>query len=314
MNSFCTIINAAYLPFAKVLQFSLDKQAPGTQLHVFVIDDDKIECPSGLIILKQIELSESPFFKSVEKKYASTSSDSFRWALKPVIIGYLLEKGFEKVIYVDPDIYFTGNFTFILDLLNTYSILLTPHWADLDIINNEDSVFSVLRNGLFNAGFIAASQNGIQAIHWWAGMCQYKMEKRKELGLYDDQRYLDLLQVQFPYVHIIDHRGCNLAAWNIHSCKREMKNGRLLINGNYEPVFIHFTKDTIANIFMKNDNLLRPWLDEYCQKLSEFGYPLFSESGEIKPAYVDTFLYRIKHKIRLRTRIKRLLFRLAQKL
>lgn len=312
MNTFCTIITADHLPLAKALEASL-KQHGSTGLQVLVVDaEESSRDQPGILHLD--DLVHAPFFKEIEKKYAHTNKDHFRWALKPVLIGHLLEKAFEKVIFLDPDLFFVNRYNFLFDLLDQNSILLTPHWADLDVINSEDSVLSVLRNGLFNAGFVAASRKGLPAIQWWAGMCHYKMERRQELGIYDDQKYLDMLPVQFEEVLVLKNQGCNLASWNIQTCRREMQNGKLLINGRYEPVFIHFAKDTIANILNRNDAFLRPYLDEYMALLSANGFDLLKNIKNYTPGQYASAAYRVKHRTRLRTRIKRFLYKLAERL
>ncbi|MGQ0737756.1 MAG: hypothetical protein ACT4OJ_01735 [Bacteroidota bacterium] len=314
MITICTIITADYLPVARVLCASIQKNNPGTGLHVLVIGEHNFSSEQYFTLISLNQLREAEFYKEIEKKYAHTNPDVFRWALKPVLVGYLLQQGYEKVIFADPDLYFVNKFDFLFDLLDSYAVLLTPHWADLDIISSEDSVMSVLRNGLFNAGFVAASQKGLPAIHWWAGMCHYKTEKRSDLGIYDDQKYLDMLPVQFENVHILKHQGCNLASWNIQTCKREMVEGKLLINRQFEPVFIHFAKDTIINILNRNDVLLRPYLDEYISALAENGFNLLKNLDNFSPGKYDTVTYRLKHKLRLRTRLKRFLFKLAEKI
>ncbi|MEO7923154.1 MAG: hypothetical protein ABIR30_05705 [Chitinophagaceae bacterium] len=311
MQTFCTIVTADHIPFAKALYSSLQQYHPGSGLQVLVVDGEPGNSHDQLVFLTLEDMSQNSFFSNIRQKYAHTNADIFRWALKPVLIGQLLEKGFSKVIFADPDLYFVNKFDFLFGLLDTYGILLTPHWADLDVIKSEDSVLSVLRNGLFNAGFVGASLAGLPAIQWWAGMCHYKMERRQDLGIYDDQKYLDILPVQFENVHILKHQGCNIASWNIHSCKREMIDGNLLINKKYEPVFIHFAKETIANILNRNDALLRPYLDQYSAVLQKEGVDLLKESDHAK---FDSSMYSVKHKLRLRTRIKRFFFLLAEKL
>ncbi|MBK9568927.1 MAG: hypothetical protein IPO53_02665 [Chitinophagaceae bacterium] len=96
--------------------------------------------------------------------------------------------------------------------------------------------------------------------------------------------------------------------------KREMIDGKLLINKIYEPVFIHFTKDTITNILNRNDALLKPYLDEYIKALQDDNFDLMKNLEELNPAKFDSRMYSIKHKLRIRTRLKRFLFRLAEKL
>ena len=194
------------------------------------------------------------------------------------------------------------------------SVLLTPHWNNINPLEFEDGLFSIMRNGMFNAGFIGAAKNGIPAMKWWAGMCHYKMDRQVELGIYDDQKYLDLLPVEFPGSGILRHQGCNLASWNIDTCKREIINGKLMINKIYEPVFIHFAKDTITNILNRNDELLKPYLDEYIQALQNENFDLLKNLDNLDHAKFNSSLYSIKHKLRLRTRLKRFLFRLAEKL
>jgi hypothetical protein len=314
MNTFCTIITASHFPLAKVLQASLQKQAPGSSLQVLVVDENNFISENGLVIHSVHALADSSYFKGIEKKYGHNNIDYYRWALKPVFIGYLLEKGFDKVIFTDPDLYFVNDFTFLFAELDTHSVLLTPHWAILDPTVNEDSLLAVLKGGLYNAGFIGVQKNGAAAMDWWAGLCHYKTEDQKDLGLFVDQKYLDLLPVQFEGVKIVKHQGCNLASWNIDSCKREMMGGKLMINKVYEPVFIHFARDTIVNILNRNDGLLRPYLDEYIKNLQEEGFDLLKNLDLPDHSKFDSPLYSIKHRLSLRTRFKRFLFRLAEKL
>ena len=314
MHVFCTIITKDHLPLAKALHASLNRQTKDTVLKVLVVDGEISPVNDGPAFLYPGDLESNEFFRLIEKKYAHTNADQFRWALKPVLIGHLLKEGYSKVIFLDPDLYFVNNFQFLIDLLDLHAVVLTPHWADLDVINSEDSVLSVLRNGLFNAGFVAASRQGLTAIEWWAAMCHYKTEKKPELGIYDDQKYLDMLPVQFDNVHILKHQGCNLASWNIITCKREITGGRLMINQVYEPVFIHFAKDTVVNILNRNDALLQPYLDEYMQLLSGNGFDLLGNIYKFTFSQYDSPVYKIKHKIRLRTRFKRFLYKLAEKL
>lgn len=314
MTTFCTIINSNYYPLVKVLFSSLKKYFPDSRFHVLFTDNFSLQSEAGIEILRLKDIGNTDIGNAILKKYANSHNDVFRWSLKPVIIHHLISCGYSKVIFTDPDIYFTGNASFITDLLDKYTILLTPHWADMDIINNADSVFSVLKGGLFNAGFVAANSKGLSAIRCWANMCHYKMERREDLGIYDDQKYLDILPVQFENVHILKHQGCNLASWNIQTCKRELVNGKLLINNQFEPIFIHFTKDTIINILNRNDALLKPYLDEYIRLLGENGFDLLKSLENFDPVRYDTSFYKLKHKLRLRTRLKRFLYKLAEKL
>lgn len=314
MQAFCTIVSSSHIALAKALFSSLQKQNSDIKLHVLIIDENNSVSTDGFIIHTVNTLSSYRLFQKIEKKYAAGNKDHFRWSLKPVLISYLLQNGYDKVIFADSDTYFVNDFSFLFSFLDDSSILLSPHWANTDPWQNEDSLFAVLRGGLYNAGFIGANKNGLDAMNWWAEMCHYKMDKRKELGLHDDQKYLDILPVQFPGVKVLKHQGCNLASWNIDTCKRGIIDGRLLINKKYEPVFIHFAADTIINILNRNDILLKPYLDEYVERLSKEGYYLLKNMDQKNLYKYNSFAYKLKHHLLLRTRLKRFLYTIAEKL
>lgn len=314
MQTFCTIITASHLPFARVLHTSLQRSVPGTSLQVLVVDKNNFTPEKDFVIHSIDSVLTSPVAKGIYKKYAHTNPDHFRWALKPVFISYLLQNGYDKVIFADPDTYFVNDFSFLLDELDSNDILLTPHWANLNPFENEGSLTDVLRGGLYNAGFFGVNKNGMEALGWWAEMCHYKTEKNEESGFFVDQKYLDILPVQFSGVKIIKHQGCNLASWNIQTCKREMINGKLIINRGFDPIFIHFNRETIVNIFNQNDKLLQPYLEEYIQLLKKEGFDMHNNNSNLDFSKYNTPFLKLKRKLLIRTRFKRFLFRLAEKL
>ncbi len=306
------------MPFAALLYQSLAKAEPAVQLQVLLSDlENPQELPLGLSNLRYHSLADvlnTPTAKRIHQKYGASNPDVFRWALKPVFIAHLLQRGFEKVIFSDPDMYFVNSFGFLFDFLNEHAVLLAPHWGSVDPLKNEDSLYSVLRNGLYSGGLIAAGKKGLPAMEWWAGVCHYKMERQPALGLYDDQKYLDVIPLIEGTTTVIRHMGCNLSSINIDSCRREMINNKLLINGEFEPVFIHFTKDTIINIVNRNDYLLKPFLDNYIAELATEKFDLLNRLDDIDASKFSSVIYPLKHKLRLRTLLKRFFFRLAEKI
>ncbi len=315
MHTFCTIITPDFLPFAKVLLASLKKYDNSIQLSVLsttYVNEKDLQ--DGLVFYEPENLINTPFLNEIQKKYAHTNPDHFRWALKPVFIQFLLEKGYDKVIYVDPDIFFVGDYNFLFKQLDETAVLLTPHWRDANPLDNEANFITLFKDGIFNAGFIGASAKGEKAIHWWAGLCSYKIERNLSKGLFDDQRYLDAMPVMFNGIEILKHKGCNLSYWNMNVSKRELVDNKLIIDKIYSPVFIHFTKDTVINILNRNDHLLKPYLDDYFGLLQKEGIDTSIAWGKLDQKKYTTHFYTTKHKIRLRTRIKRFFFRLSEKL
>ncbi len=314
MQTFCTIVTADHLPYARVLYASLRRFEPSIQIHVLITDDGDYESFDGFKCISAPAISTNRSFSDLRRKYAHTNMDYFRWSLKPVLISYLLEKGFEKVIFADPDLYFINPFGFLFEILDSSSLIVTPHWNSIEPQELEESLLPVLRNGLYNAGLVGSSAKGLPAIKWWAEACHYKIDKQPDLGVYVDQKYLDILPVEYEQTCILKHRGCNLASWNMNSNKRTLVNGKLLINQEFDPVFIHFTADTIRHIQNGNDYLLQPYLAEYKQSFDDLQIPLPGKIYAIKNQQDPFRIKKIKRKLLLRTRFKKLLFKLAEKL
>lgn len=245
------------------LQDSLKQHHQSFCLHVLLIDG---AAPTGhnasikWYTLKDV--SANPTAATIIAKY-SESKDRVRWSLKPVFMSKLLGQECGQLVYIDNDICFFGNTDFLFDLLEKHSLLLTPHHYKYNPKLDQNWFEANYRVGLYNAGFVAANKYALQTLQWWADCCAYRCEKNPFRGLFDDQKYLDLVPVIEPNAHILQHKGCNLAGWNIDVCKRTLLNESVLINGEYPVVFIHFNDSTIREIKNGNDPLLMPHYNTY---------------------------------------------------
>ena len=317
-KTFCTIITADYYPFALALYKSIQKFDPDILLHVLVADNKPLPAnaipPPAMRMMMARDLSGYSLVDSLYKKYAHIEMDFFRWSLKPVFISYLLEHGYEKLLYTDCDMFFFADYGFLFEQLDTSSVLLTPHWRTSDPLANRDSFLALFSSGIFTAGFIGANQKALPAMKWWSEACHFLMGAHPELGTHDDQRYLDIFPVYFEGTHIIRHRGCTVGAWHYEECKRELVNGQVMINGKYPIVFIHFENMLVSQILKGHDKLLLPYLEEYKKVFEESGFQLsdfiknvdsYAEPGAIK---------KIKWTLRPRTRLKSFLYKLASRL
>ena len=318
MNTFCTIITAGYYPYAVALYKSLLKYNEQATLHVLIADNKGIDKQlvhyPGIKLVTTQELSGDIAIADLYNRYAHINMDFFRWAGKPLFLLHLLQTGYDKVIFLDCDIFFFNDYTFLLTELESSGILLTPHWRTPHPLIDEKSFIALFTNGIFNAGFIGASQKGIPALQWWAGACHFKMGEVPALGIHDDQKYLDILPVLFETVKIVRHRGCNLASWNVNECKRELINGNLLINGEYPIIFIHFSQILANEILRGHDPLLLPYLTNYKIVFEEDGSKLSDFMNELDTHLKAGILKKIKWKLKARTRIKRFFYKLAQSL
>lgn len=273
-STFCTIVTASHLPYSQVLYESIARFMPEIRFNVLVVDqeaDFSASDHSKVIYHHPKNLEYLPLATAIHDKYYRRYMDGYRWSMKPLFIQYLLQKGYEKVICLDSDIYFFSDPGFLFGELGDNDILLTPHWRTLDPTADEQDFLRNFQDGIFNAGFLGANQNAIEAMQWWAKACLFKCGRSKRLGIYDDQSYLSMLPLFVEKLKVIRHRGCNVASWNDLECRRTLHGDDVLINDKYPIVFIHFSTKLIERMNQGHDRLLRPYLEEYREKLHQYG-------------------------------------------
>jgi hypothetical protein len=274
---YCTISTNSHLFKVDALFESLIQVGESSEMVCLATQDGTESLKNGRL-LRPNEIDLGVTGRAIKKKHKETS-DHLRWSLKPVLICALLEE-YDKVVYLDNDLFFVGNPSFLLEELEQNDILLTPHHYPRNPKTNQNWLEANFKVGLFNAGFIGVSQNAKHVMGWWADCCLYRCEKSWFRGLFDDQKYLDLVPILHPNTKILENQGCNVAGWNVEVCKRiEKPDGSVLINDKWPVVFIHFNGFSIRSIIHGDDFLLQPYLDEYVQSLQKFKPTL--EIGEL---------------------------------
>ncbi|RSK40516.1 hypothetical protein [Mangrovimonas spongiae] len=268
-QAICTIITADYFFYAQAIYDSVMAHDAKTYFYVLVVDDYETKNLSykgiNSVSLQELKTAYPKDYQTIAH-YENDKASVLRWALKPLFLKYILKaKAMERVILVDPDIYFFKSPKFLFQALKKHRVLLTPHWRsknpNLDPVN-----FDWLFNGgLYNAGFFGCNKKAIPILDWWLQACAYKMTKGD--GFFVDQSYLNLMPIYFEGVYVLKHRGCNVAAWNRIECKRQLFDKEVLINGKYPVVFIHFTSLTIKLIQENIDPKLTSYLKDYQTKL-----------------------------------------------
>lgn len=258
MHHFCSISTVSHLHKTYALADSL--LSYDTVLHVLVVDGAEANHFPTNVRLYGLQIFDmQPLAQQIISKYKH-KTDKLRWALKPLFMLHILSTQV-KVIYVDNDIYFYSNPSFLFDKLSEYDVLLTPHFYPSSPAQNQNWLEANYRVGLYNAGFVGASQNAEEALIWWAKCCLYNLKKSFWRGMFDDQKYLDLLPIKFNGVHILKHRGCNLAGWNDDELTlTRNENGSIIINQKQDIVFIHFAALSIQKFSHKKHILHQEYL------------------------------------------------------
>ncbi|MCS6935069.1 MAG: hypothetical protein NZM35_07970 [Chitinophagales bacterium] len=291
---FCTITTSDHYYKVFALCESLRAFSDSFTLHVLVVERDL----PHLIFpqLKKYVLNDllcSDTAAKIIHKY-QRHTDRLRWSLKPVFMKHILEKeNAEAVIYLDNDLYFFDDYRFLFDYFNEHTFLLTPHHYERSPHQRQNMLEANYRIGLFNAGFVGARRDAADTLQWWAECCLYRCERNPLRGLYDDQKYLDLVPVMDTDALIITHRGCNVAGWNRVVCERRQINGQTLINGRYPIVFIHFNSSTIREIEQGNDPLLTSYYERYFQVLRKYKRELRKHHIIYHEKWIDALKFKI---------------------
>jgi hypothetical protein len=317
----CTIITKDYGHYALALHDTLQAHGNNEFFCVFVSGGtlpihivEQLKSRERVLILYENDFSDSELAIQLKEKYYLDYHDAYRWSMKPVLMTYLLEDKFDKVIYVDSDVFFYNKFKFLFEALNTHSMLLSPHWRSSFPEKDVENFKLNFLDGIYNGGFVGTSKKGILALTYWAKLCLHNCEANRNEGYYVDQRYLDILPTRFDGVGYIKHKGCNVANWNQVDCERTLQdNGDVLINNHWPIIFIHFTNSALKGILLGNDTLLAPFLESYKETLLKYTniniIEAFHEKGRFKSSRKDvsgvkkeknknTLLHRILNKIK----------------
>lgn len=161
-------------------------------------------------------------------------------ALKPLAIRHLLQQ-YEKVIYLDSDIKLFGPLEQGWKLLQEADISLTPH----SYTPIKDDEFGPARvtmrlSGLFNAGYIGASQSGSDFLTWWWEQTNYNCIIAHAQGIFLDQVYLNDAAYLVRRFAVLRDESYNVACWNLH--ERALKKVGKYYFINEKPLtFFHFS-------------------------------------------------------------------------
>lgn len=201
-------------------------------LNIFCIDEvdenlkSKIKTNFDIEVLTLDSIVDENVQKSIlkYKKY----KDILRWSNKSNLLLYLVEK-YETVFYIDNDIYFVNNCDELIEQTGK-GVLLTPHnRGPKPGVCQFECLFT---DGFFNAGFIGANRLGKDALKWWSDCVLWNCSKDFQKGIFNDQKYLDIMSLEFnDVVSICKNKGCNIATWNIGNINYK----------NIKPIFFHFS-------------------------------------------------------------------------
>ncbi len=249
----CTIVAKNYLAYARVLARSFLEHHPGGRFVVLLVDRvdgcfDPEQEPFDVLEVEQLD--NLPELRQFLFKYRLLELAT---AVKPYLLERLFDDGAERVIYLDPDIWVLRPLAPVLEGLDRGVAVLTPH---IDRPLDDGALpgeLALLQAGLYNLGFVGlrASAETRRLLAWWQARLFDRCVDRVDLGLFVDQKWMDLAPLLFDGVAVLKQPGLNVAYWNLaHRVVTSAGGGddavespvdaRYLANG--EPLyFFHFS-------------------------------------------------------------------------
>lgn len=245
MDAICTIAAKNYLPHAFTLGDSLAKTNPDLDFYILLADEiGGVYDPSAkkytIIEARSIGI---PTFDEMAFKYDVVE---FCTSVKPFFIEYLFKNhGYDKVVYLDPDMYVYKPLDEVLDVLDENFVALTPHiikpYVEFKGAISEEELLFV---GIYNLGF-AAFRDCHETRHvlsWWKAKLADQCFADKEDALHVDQRWMDFLPALYEKgVCIFRHPGYNLSHWNMHERTFVDSGDRYVVDNDYPLVVFHFS-------------------------------------------------------------------------
>lgn len=252
-----TIISRNYGAFAHTLMESLATVHPEWERHVLLVD--RLDDPQSLggelfstTLLEELHLPDLPKFLF---RYDIMEMNT---AAKPWMFAHLREKGYERIVYLDPDILVVNRLLEVERLLDEgAAAVVTPHLTAPITDDLRPSEFAIMRVGAYNLGFLALGNlpASDSFIKWWQEKLEYGAASDQENGIFTDQKWVDLAPGMFGGFSILRDLGYNVAYWNLLHRPVSQVNGNWFAGGR--PLsFFHFSgfNPLDPNPFSKHQN------------------------------------------------------------
>lgn len=280
-----TISSYNYFPYGLNCLYSCKKYNKSFDLFYLVADRfqtslcNRYSTDINFIALEQLSITAIEL-TNLKFKYNIVE---FNTCIKPLVIKLLLEKGYNSVIYLDPDIECYSSFEQLLHEWSTYSIIVTPHKttsAESPLIKDRE----FLNNGIYNLGFICvnSSYESEKFLDWWWNKLKKECFIDYEEGLATDQIWVELASTIFENFYVSKNLGLNVAFWNIHERKLVKKGNSYSING-FPLVFFHFSSlslncdlSLLRHIYEFSEDF-KIFYFEHCGKVKNYDYDFFQK-------------------------------------
>jgi hypothetical protein len=218
-------------------------------------------------------------------------------------------------VYLDPDVYVYNDLEAVDGYLGDASIGLVPHILAVETsdIGVQMTEMSVTEHGIYNLGhlFVRPDGNGRALAKWWGDRLDKYCFDDKTIGLFTDQRWMDLVPAAFEGVRILRVPNLDVASWNISGrdiIQKEAGNESSFLVDGWPLLTYHFsgtgptgTHRRVRQIFAPSNGTVAEIERHYENAIARFGQqrleavpPVYDyfDNGEKVPAEARK-LYRV---------------------
>ncbi|MGD1002054.1 MAG: hypothetical protein ABSA67_15305 [Candidatus Brocadiia bacterium] len=239
----CTIASKNYLHYCRTLMDSVRRVHPDWEQHLLLADEVQGAFDPAAEKFNVVEVARLPL-PQPRKFFFRYTILELNTAVKPWLLDWLLhEKGYDRVLYLDPDIRVYGPLTEVGEALDAgANMVLTPHLTGRLDDARRPTEQEIMLAGAYNLGFIALRRADAvrDFLRWWQSKLEYACVVDLDAGLFVDQKWMDLAPGMFPGVFNLRHEGYNVAYWNLKHRKVTKEGNGFRVNG--QPLkFFHYS-------------------------------------------------------------------------
>ena len=262
MYHFCTYFDQHYLPRGLALYRSLKEHCSDFQLWVLCLDGATYDVLSSLhlpcarlIALGDLEAGDEELLGA---KYNRSRVEYYFTCTPSLPLSILHDQPEVKCItYLDADLFFFADPAPIFDEVADHSVAIVAHRFPPNLRHLET-------HGIYNVGWLSfrRDQHALACLRWWRDQCIEWCYDRVDNGRFADQEYLDDWPTRFRDVIVLQHKGANLAPWNLANYSVGTHENQIWVD-EQPLVFFHF--HGLRQVKWK---IYDPGLDQYQVKLS----------------------------------------------
>ena len=301
---YCTYFDHHYLNRGLALYRSLSRYSSEFHLYVLCMDSATCEILSRMALpdmttipLEDLETHDPELLAAKHTR----SVVEYYFTCSPLLPLLVLERfrEIDLLTYLDSDLFFFSDPAPLFEELANNSIAIIGHRFPPRLRDNHER-----RYGVFNVGWLTFRRDAValDCLRWWRERCLEWCYDRHELGRFADQKYLDEWPSRFAGVKVLEHKGANLAPWNVENYMIRDSGSNISVDDQtlicfhfqglkkvmswvYNPNFQMYGLEASATPDVIMRRIFRPYITtlvDVSKELSKYPYPVSCSSSGIR--------------------------------